>query len=129
MKYILALILALTIFTVSQADKKHKKPKPAPNVTNVTEVTNVNNFYVDTDGRRDDMEMVLAMSAAGDTCVFDHKDGTQGCLGAGFYGSAQAINGSLAFHFDPGNTMLRVNLQASDDLDDVAGGIGGTWQF
>lgn len=69
----------------------------------------------------------MAMSAAGDTCIFDYAQGWQGCFGGGWYGSRSAINGSLATRVD--QFMIRVNLQTDTDFDEQAIGVGGSWHF
>lgn len=69
----------------------------------------------------------MAMSAAGDTCVFDYAQGWQGCFGGGWYGSASAINGSLVTRVD--NFAMRVNIQSDTDFDEQAIGVGGSWHF
>jgi hypothetical protein len=91
----------------------------------VTEVTNhsITNSYLSGDA----LDRSIAMSAAGDTCVFDYAPGWQGCVGAGFYGSSQGYNGSLATRID--EFMLRTNLQTDDQLDDFSIGVGGSWHF
>jgi len=94
----------------------------------------VNNYYY---GNEDvstryvvgdtNFDMSMAMSAAGDTCVFDYAPGWQGCGGMGWYGSEQAFNGSAVVRLD--QYMLRFNLQADDDFSEFAGGVGGSWHF
>jgi hypothetical protein len=69
----------------------------------------------------------MAMSAAGDTCVFDYAEGWQGCVGSGWYGSQSALNGSLVTRID--NWAVRVNLQTDTDFDEQAVGVGGSWHF
>ena len=69
----------------------------------------------------------MAMSAAGDTCVFDYAPGWQGCFGGGWYGSQSAVNGSLVTRID--NFAVRVNLQSDTDFDEQAIGVGGSWHF
>ncbi len=75
----------------------------------------------------DDFDMAQAMSAAGDVCVFDYASGWQGCVGAGFFGNAEAYNGSAVTRVD--QFMIRVNLQADRDFEEYAVGVGGSWHF
>ncbi len=69
----------------------------------------------------------MAMSAAGDTCVFDYAAGWQGCVGGGWYGSKTALNGSIVTRVD--NFALRFNLQTDTGFDEQAFGVGGSWHF
>lgn len=75
----------------------------------------------------EEFDKAQAMSAAGDTCVFDYAPGWQGCIGGGWYGSQSALNGSLVTRVD--NFAVRVNLQTDTDFDDQAIGVGGSWHF
>jgi hypothetical protein len=75
----------------------------------------------------EEFEKGMAMSAAGDTCVFDYAEGWQGCVGGGWYGSQSALNGSLVTRID--NWAVRVNLQTDTDFDEQAVGVGGSWHF
>lgn len=86
--------------------------------TIINETTIVNNDLLDD---------IMAMSAAGDSCVFDYAKGWQGCISGGWYGSSTALNGSLVTRID--TFMLRVNIQADTEFDEVAGGVGGSWHF
>ena len=72
-------------------------------------------------------ERAAAMSAAGDTCVFDYAPGWQGCVGGGWYESESAINGSIVKRVD--DIMLRFNLQADTDWEEQAYSVGGSWHF
>lgn len=77
--------------------------------------------------RDSDVDLSRAMSAAGDTCVFDYDPGWQGCVGAGFSGDEQAINLSTVTRYD--EMMIRFNAQSDDSLDELAGGAGVSWHF
>lgn len=70
---------------------------------------------------------VAAMSAAGDACVFDYAPGWQACVGGGWYGSASALNGSLATRLD--QFVIRFNIQADTDFEQKSYGVGGSWHF
>ena len=72
-------------------------------------------------------ERGMAMSAAGDTCVFDYAPGWQGCVGGGWYESESAINGSVVKRVD--DIMLRFNIQADTDWEEQSYGVGGSWHF
>jgi hypothetical protein len=99
---------------------------PAPQVdTNGSGDSSIVEVYSGMDSEEFDNGM--AMSAAGDTCVFDYAQGWQGCFGGGWYGSASAINGSLVTRVD--NFAMRVNIQSDTDFDEQAIGVGGSWHF
>lgn len=74
-----------------------------------------------------ELDKSRAMSAAGDTCVFDYAPGWQGCVGGGWAGSESALNGSIVTRVD--EFMIRTNLQTDTDFDDYAIGVGGSWHF
>ena len=87
-----------------------------------------NDNHSQSSGVRDsDVDLSRAMSAAGDTCVFDYDPGWQGCVGAGWSGDEQAINFSAAIRYD--EVMIRFSVQSDDQLDEMAGGVGGSWHF
>ncbi len=75
----------------------------------------------------DEFDKGMAISAAGDTCVFDYAPGWQGCVGGGFYESQSALNGSLVTRID--QIMIRSNVGCDTDWDNCAIGIGGSWHF
>lgn len=136
MKYVYAIGLLLAAFAVGAHD-----------ITDVdVDTTIVNNYYyseepTETNGDgsvstpagfntgigNSAFENAAAMSAAGDTCVFDYAPGWQACVGGGWYGSASAINGSMATRID--QFVIRFNLQADTDFDDQSYGVGGSWHF
>ncbi len=74
-----------------------------------------------------ELDKTRAMSAAGDTCVFDYAVGWQGCFGGAWAGSESAINGSLVTRVD--DFMIRSNIQADTDFDDYVISVGGSWHF
>ena len=94
------------------------------NYETVVEQTIVNN---DTGVSNKDWDTAKAMSAAGDTCVFDYAPGWQGCVGGGWSGGESALNGSLVTRID--QFSLRVNLQTDTNFDEQAYGVGGSWHF
>jgi len=74
-----------------------------------------------------DFEKGMAMSAAGDACVFDYAVGWQGCVGGGWYGSQSALNGSVVTRVD--RFMLRFNFQTDTDFKEQTFAVGGSWHF
>lgn len=96
----------------------HDYQPPPPSSETVEVYTGMDN---------DEFDKGMAMSAAGDTCVFDYAPGWQGCFGWGNYGSANALNGSLVTRID--NFAVRINLQSDTDFDEQAIGAGGSWHF
>lgn len=119
-------IMAVLAFDAEAHDHKH----------NIDLTINHNYPPDDTNGIADfslrgisdeEFDKAQAMSAAGDTCVFDYAPGWQGCVGGGWYGSQSAINGSIVTRVD--NFALRLNIQSDTDFDEQAVGIGGSWHF
>lgn len=74
-----------------------------------------------------EFEQGMAMSAAGDGCVFDYAKGWQGCVAGGWFESQSAINGSIVTRVD--RFMLRFNVQTDTDFDYQSYGVGGSWHF
>ena len=95
---------------------------PGDAVAGVTSVTEVYSGMSDST-----FDKGMAMSAAGDTCVFDYAAGWQGCVGGGWYGSESALNGSIVTRVD--NFALRFNLQTDAGFNEQAYGVGGSWHF
>lgn len=92
----------------------------------------VNNYYDEqstthTGMGNTEFEQGMAMSAAGDGCVFDYAKGWQGCVAGGWFESQSAINGSVVTRVD--RFMLRFNVQTDTDFDHQAYGVGGSWHF
>lgn len=121
------LVLFLFITSPALADHRHDinitleypDPAPAPGVNTTTEIyTGMGNTQ---------FEKGMAMSAAGDACVFDYAAGWQSCVGGGWYGSQSAVNGSIVTRVD--QFMLRFNFQTDTDFDEQAFAVGGSWHW
>lgn len=95
---------------------------------NNVDTAGVNDSHSQSSGVRDsDVDLSRAMSAAGDTCVFDYDPGWQGCGGLGFSGDEQAVNLSVVTRHK--EVMIRFSAQSDDSLDEMAGGAGVSWHF
>ena len=130
MKIYLITFLAITLFTVHQAQADptigvtENQDPLAPQVYEAGAVDNI------TGGNSNDIDDVGALAMAASQIHFDPKSTRlQMGVGVGFYSGEQAVIWSTGIVPTENAPFLSMSLSSTGGDDDVAGGIGASWEF